>query len=85
MADFIDNWRVLIQLLRNYRVMLMPGSLLDGCTNFVDDKPEDAGTHPFDAIGDAAVTALSAANDERKDRRRNGNGTSPEEINSVMP
>jgi len=60
MADFIDNWRMLIQLFRNYQVMMMPGSLLDGCTDFIDDKPEDAGTHPFDAIGVAAVTAFSA-------------------------
>ena len=37
----------------------MPGSLLDGCTDFVDDKPEDAGIHPFDAIGNVAVTASS--------------------------
>jgi hypothetical protein len=38
--------------------MLMPGSLLDGCTNFVDNKLKNAGAHPFDAKGDATVTAL---------------------------
>jgi hypothetical protein len=42
----------------NYRVMFMPGSLLDGCTNFVDNKLENAGAHPFDAEGNVDVTAL---------------------------
>ena len=39
--------------------MMMPGSLLDGCTDFVDDKLKSTIANPSDAKGNTAVTHLA--------------------------